>query len=179
MRKFLFVLLGLVVVLIGAALIVPFLIPTDTYKQQIAREVEGATGRKLTIDGPLRFTILPQLGLEAQQVTLANRPGAASPTMVRLKALEVELKVWPLLHGTLEVDRFVLVEPEIDLEVDAQGQPNWQLGGPPADRPAQPPAQREEPAQPAPSGPGGIDEASGGMLREVRLGDVRVENGAL
>jgi AsmA protein len=179
MRKFLFVLLGLVVVLIGAALVVPFLIPTDTYKQQIAREVEGATGRKLAIDGPLRFTILPQLGLEAQQVTLANAPGAASPTMVRLKALEVELKVWPLLHGTLEVDRFVLVEPQIDLEVDAQGQPNWQLGGPPAEQPEQPPAQREEPAQPAPSSPGGIDEASGGMLREVKLGDVRIENGAL
>jgi hypothetical protein len=46
MRKFLLVLLGLVVVLIGAALIVPFLVPTDTYKQQIAREVERATGRR-------------------------------------------------------------------------------------------------------------------------------------
>ena len=74
MRKFLFVLLGLVVVLIGAALVVPFLVPTDTYKQQIARQVESATGRSLTIEGPLRFTILPQLGFEAQQVTLANPP---------------------------------------------------------------------------------------------------------
>ena len=89
MRKFLFVLLGLVVVLIGAALIVPFLVPTDTYKQQIAREVENATGRSLTIEGPLRFTILPQLGFEAQQVALANPPGSASPKMVRLKAVEV------------------------------------------------------------------------------------------
>jgi AsmA protein len=179
MRKFLFVLLGLVVVLIGAALIVPFLVPTDTYKQQIAREVENATGRSLTIEGPLRFTILPQLGIEAQQVTLANPPGSTSPKMVRLKALEVELKVWPLLHGTLEVDRFVLVEPEIDLEVDAQGKPNWEFGAPPAERPAEPSEQPGEPAQPAPRGPGGIDEASGGMLREIRLGDVRIENGAL
>ena len=64
MRKFLFVLLGLVVVLIGAALVVPFVVPTDTYKQQIAAQVESATGRKLTIDGPLRFTILPHLGLD-------------------------------------------------------------------------------------------------------------------
>jgi AsmA protein len=179
MRKFLFVLLALVVVLIGAALIVPFLVPTDTYKQQIAREVENATGRSMTIAGPLRFTILPQLGLEAQQVTLANPPGATSPQMVRLKAVEVELKLWPLLHGTLEVGRFVLVEPQIELEVDAQGQPNWDFGEPPADRPAQPPEQRTEPAQPAPGGPGGIEEASGGMLTEVKLGDVRIENGAL
>jgi AsmA protein len=182
MRKFLFVLLGLVVVLIGAALVVPFLVPTDTYKQQIASEVENATGRSLTIEGPLRFTILPQLGFEAQQVTLANPPGSTSPKMVRLKAVEVELKVWPLLHGTLEIDRFVLVEPQIDLEVDAQGQPNWEFGAPPAERPDQPsepPAQPTEPAPPAPGGPGGIEEASGGMLREIRLGDVRIKNGAL
>jgi AsmA protein len=182
MRKFLFVLLGLVVVLIGAALVVPFLVPTDTYKQQIASEVENATGRSLTIEGPLRFTILPQLGFEAQQVTLANPPGSASPKMVRLKAVEVELKVWPLLHGALEVDRFVLVEPQIDLEVDAQGQPNWEFGAPPAERPAQPPEPPEQPTeqtQPAPRGPGGIEAASGGMLKEIRLGDVRIENGAL
>jgi AsmA protein len=179
MRKFLYILLGLVVVLIGAALIVPFVVPTDTYKQQIARQVENATGRSLSIDGPLRFTILPQLGFEAQQVTLANPPGSKSPQMVRLKAVEVELKIWPLVHGTLEVDRFVLVEPQIDLEVDAQGQPNWQFGAPPADRPAQPAEQPQPQAEPAPSGPGGIEQASGGMLTEIKLGDVRIENGAL
>jgi AsmA protein len=179
MRKFLLILLGLVVVLIGAALAVPFLVPTDTYKQQIARQVEGATGRSLTIDGPLRFTILPHLGFEAQQVTFANPPGATSPQMVRLKTVEVELKVWPLLRGTLEVDRFVLVEPKIDLEVDPQGRPNWRFGTPPAERPAQPAEQPEQRTEPAPGGPGGIEQASGGMLTEVKLGDVRIENGAL
>ena len=69
-------------------------------------------------------------------MTLANPPGSKSPQMVRLKAVEVELKVWPLLSGTLEVDRFVLIEPQIDLEVDAQGQPNWQFGAPPGKGPA-------------------------------------------
>jgi AsmA protein len=180
MRKFLLVLLGLVVVLIGAALIVPFLVPTDTYKQQIAREVERATGRRLTIEGPLAFTILPRLALEAQGVALANPPGAASSDMVRLKAVELDLGIWPLVHGTLEVDRFVLVEPQIDLEVDAEGRPNWRLGGP-ADRSAQPPEQpKEQPeAQAEPAGASGINQASGGLLTEIKLGDIRIENGVL
>ncbi len=179
MRKFLLILLALVVVLIGAALIVPFVVPTETYKQQIAREVESATGRNLTVDGPLTFTILPQLGLEAQGVTLANPAGAASPDMVRLKAVQLELEIWPLLHGTLTVDRFVLVEPQIDLEVDAEGQPNWQFGVPPGEPSAQPQAQPEQPAEPAPKVPGGIDEASGGMLSEIKFGDLRIEDGGL
>jgi AsmA protein len=184
MRKFLLILLGLVVVLIGAALIVPFLVPTDTYKQQIAREVERATGRRLTIAGPLAFTILPRLAFKAQGVALANPPGAASADMVRLKAVELDLAIWPLVHGTLEVDRFVLVEPQIDLEVDAQGQPNWQLGGtaePPAPQPEQPkPQPQPQPqAKAEPTGPSGLSGASGGYLTEVKLGDIRIENGAL
>jgi len=180
MRKFLLILLGLVVVLIGAALIVPFLVPTDTYKQQIARQVESATGRRLTIDGPLKFTILPRLSLEATGVTLANPPGASTPDMVRLKTLQLNLGILPLLSGTLEIDRFVLVEPEIVLEVDAEGKPNWQFGTPTAEPTPQPEAQPEtQPEAKAPAGGGVIDQASGGMLSEVKLGDIRIENGSL
>ena len=50
--------------------------------------------------------------------------------MARLKGLQAELKIWPLLRGSVEVDRFVLVEPEFHLEVDAAGRPNWALGAP-------------------------------------------------
>ena len=52
MKKLFLVLLALVVVLIVAALAVPFLLPTEAYKQQIEAQVERATGRALAIDGP-------------------------------------------------------------------------------------------------------------------------------
>src|SRR5918996_718943 len=143
MRKFLLILLGFVVLLIGAALVVPFVVPTETYTQQIAQQVERATGRQLTISGPVTFAVLPHLAFEAEGVALANPPGAASPQMVRLKTVQVQVKIWPLVHGTLEIDRFVLIEPQIDLEIDAEGRPNWQFGEPAAERPASPPAQPE------------------------------------
>ncbi len=128
MKKFLLIVLGLVVLLIGVALALPFIIPTETYKQQLTAQVERATGRQLSIQGPLHLSLLPSVGLKAENVRFANAPGAADPDMARLKALEVELKVWPLLHGAVEVARFVLVEPEIHLEVAKDGRPNWQFG---------------------------------------------------
>ena len=132
--------------------------------------------------GPLSFTVLPRLGFETGGVALANPPGADSPEMVRLRAVELELRIWPLLDGVLEIDRFVLVEPQIDLEVDAQGKPNWEFGTPAEDKPDAPSEQPEARSEPD-SGPdgdfGGIEQASGGYVTEIRLGDIRIENGAL
>jgi AsmA protein len=171
MKKFLIALLVLVLLVIGGLLAAPFLIPVDTYKQQIAKQVEQATGRALAIDGPVSLSLLPSVAVEADQVRLANVAGAAESDMVRLEALEVELKVLPLLSGSVEVDRFVLIQPEIHLEVDQDGRGNWELRAPggeeaPAD------------AETAPTAPG--DEGGGGLpIGELKLGDIRIEDGTI
>jgi AsmA protein len=176
MKKFLLVLLALVVVLIVAALAVPFLLPMETYKQQIEAQVERATGRALAIDGPLDISLLPTVAVTAEELRFANVEGSARPEMVRLKGLQAELKIWPLLRGSVEVDRFVLVEPEFHLEIDAAGRPNWALGAPKA-------GTGDEPQAQAPDQPGTGTEQPGGAMRlpitELKLGDIRIENGTL
>ena len=171
MKKFVLIVLGVVVVVIGAALVLPFVLPTETYKQQVVAQVERATGRELTIDGPVEFSLLPAVALHAEDVRFANMPGAAEPDMAKLKALEVELKVWPLLRGEVEVARFVLVEPVIYLEVAANGQPNWQF------KPVGGTGEAVQTSEtPSPSGGGGAPTLP---VTEVRLGDIRIENGTL
>ena len=175
MKKFLLILLALIVVLIAAVVAVPFLLPMDTYKQQIEAQVERATGRKLEIDGPLDISLLPRLAVTAEDVRFANVAGSPRPDMVRLKGLQAELKIWPLLRGSVEVDRFVLVEPQFQLEIDAAGRPNWALGAPEGAAPAQ---QAE-----APQPPGTATGQPGGGMRlpitELKLGDIRIQNGTL
>jgi AsmA protein len=175
-KKLLLALLGVIVVVIAAAIVVPFLLPTETYKQQIEAQAERVTGRKLAIAGPLEFSVLPTVAVSAEDVRFANVAGGAPPDMVRLKSFEAELKIWPLLRGAVEVDRFVLIEPEFHLEVDAEGRPNWALGeeeAAPTEAPPQEEAAGETEAPP---------EAAGGMrlpVSEVKLGDIRIENGSL
>jgi len=49
--------LGVVVVLvIGAAVIVPMFIPVDVYKREIIAGIEKATGRKARIDGDFKLS---------------------------------------------------------------------------------------------------------------------------
>jgi AsmA protein len=162
-KKLLIGLAVVIVVIVAAAFVVPFFIPLDTYKAKIVALVKDETGRDLRISGPVSFSLLPSLALEANDVVLSNAPGAASPNMVQLKTLEVKLRLLPLLHGAIAVDQFKLTAPAIALEVDKQGRPNWVFT--PAPKPAAPPS--------APAAQSG----AGGGVPTISLGDVSIVNG--
>jgi AsmA protein len=122
--------LSVVLVLVALALIVPFLIPTSAYKDQIESRVKSATGRDLKFGGDLRLSILPSLELSARDVIFGNRPGAAEKDMARLKGLELKLRLGALLSGRFEIEGLELVEPTIVLELDKDGKANWQFDKP-------------------------------------------------
>jgi AsmA protein len=164
MRKFLIGIAVVVVVLIGAAIAVPFLVPVEQYKGRIEAEVAKRTGREFHIQGPVSLSLLPTLAVELNQVTFAGPPGARSAEMASLGKLELELKPLPLLSGEIEIDKLVLREPHIALEVDPQGRPNWVLDHKTGQAPAQ--------QQPAPAEP-----ASG--LPELRFGEVELVDGRI
>lgn len=168
MKKLLIGVGVLVLLIVIVVVAVPFFVPVDTMKSELIAKVKEATGRDLRVNGKVSFSVLPSLALEAEDVSFANPPGAASPDMAKLGKLEVELKLIPLLSSRVEVAKLVLVDPAINLEVDKQGRPNWQFATgtaahPAATTPAPPPA------------------ASGGgtSLNELELDDVRLENGTL
>lgn len=170
--KKLFLVLGILVVMaVGAVIAAPFLVPSETIKSQLAAQVESATGRKLTVDGDLDLSLLPKLAVGMSDVHFANQPGSDVADMVKLKELKVALKVLPLLTGSVEVDEFVLVEPEIHLEVDAEGKPNWDLAG---DGGSQTETASEQIDSTGEGGDSGTLPITG-----LKLGDIRLDNGSL
>ncbi len=171
MKKLLLILGVFVLVVVGAIVAVPYLIPSETIKSQLTTQVESATGRKLSIDGDLNLSILPNVAVKLGDVHFANRPGSDVEDMVSLDEVRVVLKVLPLLSGTVEVSEFVLIEPDIHLEVDADGKPNWEMAG-------------AGEAEPATSGDeeGENSEGEGSSslpISELKLGDIRLDNGRL
>jgi AsmA protein len=138
-----------VLVLLPAAGLAVFIATFDaeSQKPRIQAAVQAATGRALTLDGPIgvKFALVPTLTLE--DVALANAPGGSRPQMATVRRIEVELALLPLLSRQVEVRRLVLQQPDILLETDASGRPNWVFapeGTPPAGSgqpaPAQTPA---------------------------------------
>jgi AsmA protein len=170
MARIALIVFGIIVLLVGGLVAAASFIPAETYKAEIEKAVEQQTGRQLRIEGDVGITFLPAIGVEAESVRFANAEWGSKPDMVSMDAMQVSLKILPLLSGNVELDRFVLVRPEIHLEVNRQGTPNWQF------KPAQEAA--EAPASPS-TGTGSEETqaGSGAALNDIRLGEIAVENG--
>src|SRR5258707_6012666 len=178
MKKWLIGIAAVVVIIIAALLIAPFLISTETYKAQIIERVKVATGRDLALNGPISLSLLPSFAVSVRDVAFANAPGASTKNMATFGKLQLEVQPIALLSGRLVIDSFVLVDPVIALEVDKQGHPNWQFAAPaqPAAASGTPPA-----AQPAPPPAAGAKPTArtAGPLEEIHLGDVRLVTGTI
>ena len=169
MTRILVGILVLVVLVIGLALVAPMFIPADVYRAEIEKAAKEQTGRELKIAGDLGFSFFPSVAVKAGDVTFANADWASEPVMASMKEMKVGVKLLPLLSGGLEVERFVLIEPVINLEVDKKGRANWEFSGQTA---------KGEPApsgDPAPDGEGG--EQPRGQAGDLILGDVRIVDG--
>ena len=114
--------LALVVVLL---LLVPFFLNVEDYKQEIEQQVEDATGRVLKIGG-LQASLFPWVGVTLDDVSLANRQGFSERDFLKVKHLNVQVALLPLLSQRLEIVRFKLEAPEIFMERNAKGEGNWE-----------------------------------------------------
>lgn len=170
MKKLLIVIGALVVLVIAALLIAPMVIPVDTYKKEILAQVEKATGRQARIDGEFGISLFPTVKFTAGKFSLANAKGGKASQMVTLEQLNVQVAVLPLISGNVVIDSFVLDKPVINLEVDAQGRPNWEFT---------PAAGAAAPAK-TESAPAKAGDGSGGLgLAGLQLGDVRLVDGRI
>ncbi|WP_158090172.1 AsmA family protein [Kiloniella majae] len=169
MKKILLSIGGLVLLVIAVLLVAPLFISLEDYKPEIAAKAKEATGRDLEIGGKISLSLFPTVAIEVNDVALANYEQGQNKDMVTLEQMALELQVMPLLSSEVVIDRFVLVKPIINLEIDKTGKPNWELEG------TQAPANETATTENSESSDGG----SGAGLSGLSLGDVRIENGEL
>ncbi|OWF66007.1 hypothetical protein B6A14_09680 [Polynucleobacter hirudinilacicola] len=95
--------------------------------QLLSSKVKDATGRELKIAGPVSLTIFPSIGVKAEQVSLSNATWASDSQMLFLKNVELEVKLFPLFTGNVEISSINLAGLEAHLQTNKAGQNNWDL----------------------------------------------------
>ena len=164
MSRLIAILAGLLILIVAIIVAVPFLIPMETYKNQVVSIVKEQTGRDLRIDGDIGLSFFPNIAVSIEDVGFSNATWAKEKEMASMKEMRAALKLMPLFSGNVEVDSFVLVDPVIHLEVRRDGTPNWQFET----------AQAAAPAQPA---AGGGSDGGGAGVSGFSLGEVSIRNG--
>ena len=155
--------LGLVLVVAVGAVVYLSTLDFNAYKPQIAQAVRDATGRELTIEGPVDLKIGLSPALAMSDVRLANAEWGAAADMVSIGRAEAQVHLIPLLSGGVEVERFILTNVTIALERQADGTANWVFGS------------AASTPQPVPGRP--EDALGGGLPFDVPvLKDVQIEN---
>jgi AsmA protein len=119
---FLFLLVGLIVV---AVVVLPLIIDPNDYKGEIAKVVQEQTGRTLEIEGDIALSVFPWLGLDIGPTRLSNASGFDEAHMARMDAVQVRIKLMPLLSKQLEVDTVKLSGLQLNLAKDKGGRTNW------------------------------------------------------
>lgn len=192
MKRALFILAGVVIVLAGVALAAPSFIDWGQYKPLIEEQAEAATGRALKVDGDISAQVLPYPALTVEGVRFANAAGGTEADMAKLERLQVSVALLPLLSGEIQFSTVRLEGADILLERYKDGTDNWTLTMGEAEDAAAEPAAEE--AAPASSGSGpaiSFDDVvientriryadhSAGTVEEVRVPDLAIAIGSL
>lgn len=159
MGRFLFFIVALLAVVVAVLLFLPGLVPVAAFKDRIETAASNALGRDVTISDNLTFRIFPRTAFHVEELQIANAEGFEGPYLIRVEEADIGVKLIPLLSESVEIDRFVLTKPDIRLARTKSGAVNWNLTSNAA------PAESET-------------AATSSAPRELKLGDVRIVDGA-
>lgn len=157
MTRFLAAVAALVVLLVAIVLLAPGLVPAKTYKGRLEAEASKALGRTVTLGDDISFKIIPQTAFSVTDLVIANAEGFDGDHLVRVERADIGVKLMPLFGGRVEISRFVLTRPDLNLQKAKSGAVNWNLAA--------------ASAQPQPDG------APAQAPKELSLGDVRLIDG--
>lgn len=115
MGRLLAALATILILLLGAAFVVPAFVDWNRYRPDVEKAASAILGRNITFLGDIDIALLPEPHLHAGKVVAEN--GAGDASMLTAEAVDVSLALQPLLSGRLEANRLTLVRPVLTVDL--------------------------------------------------------------
>jgi uncharacterized protein involved in outer membrane biogenesis len=165
---------GLLVAVIIAAYAILMSYDFNQLKPDIIAQVKAATGRDLSLGGDLKLKVSFCPTLEVEQVALANAPWGSRQQMISAKRLEVQVELIPLIFSEIKLDKLVIIEPDVLIEINKEGRSNLDFAPQAAPAKAYP---KTKAAKSAPAASGQASAEKGLSLPPLVFRKLRIENG--
>jgi uncharacterized protein involved in outer membrane biogenesis len=101
--------------------------PWDMLRGPVNRYVSDQLGRRFEITQRLSVHLGRTTTVRAEGLEFANPEWASEPYLIKAKAAEFDVKLWPLLLGRVELPRIALLEPQVGLQIEPDGRRTWAL----------------------------------------------------
>lgn len=121
----LFALMTVALLAVGAV----FLIPAERVAGLVVGQFKTLTGRDLVIEGSVRPTVWPVLGVTTGKVSISNAEWSDMGPMFRAEGLEIAIDMAALIGGEAKITAVKAVGPVLLLERARDGRENWIFGG--------------------------------------------------
>jgi AsmA protein len=106
-----------------------FLIPSERIAGLVVGQFKTLTGRELVIEGSVRPTVWPVLGVKTGKVSISNADWSDLGPMFQAEALEIAVDMAALIGGEAKITAVTALGPELLLERARDGRENWVFGG--------------------------------------------------
>lgn len=124
MKKILYGVLSLVILIVATAIIAPNFIDWNKYKSQAEQELEKQTDLKLAIKGDLKFSILPSPRFVVENVEIKSPKQEKYSNLLEFDRLDIAVKLSPLMQGQVNISSVTLKRPVISIEKFKDGSIN-------------------------------------------------------
>ena len=118
---------GTLLILIVTLLIIVSGYDFNHFKPAILKAVYDSTGRELVIksDIDLEAGLSPSLVLS--DISFRNADWGTRKEMIKVDRLEIQVALFPLIKGNIEVKRFIIKDPDILIETNKEGKTNLEF----------------------------------------------------
>jgi AsmA protein len=114
--------LALLAFLVVAGLV---LMPSERIAAMATDRFAALTGRQLVVQGAVRPSIWPVLGVQTGPVSVANADWSEQGPMLQAKGLSIALDMPALLRGEMRIASIKAQSPQLVLERAKDGRENW------------------------------------------------------
>jgi hypothetical protein len=114
LRYFLTILAILIIMLLSAALAVPYFVNWNDQRELVAARISQFLGADVRINGPIDLKLLPTPYLMLGSVEIADPAGKSAAS---LEEIRLEIALTPLLHGDIDFVEAQLVHPKLRLDL--------------------------------------------------------------
>jgi AsmA protein len=102
-----------------------YYVNSASFQQHVIAQINAATEYELSIDGELKWSIFPWVGVRITEVNLSNAPSFTEKDLLHVQEADVRFRLLPLLSKRFEFSKVIFRGVDVNLEVNAQGEGNW------------------------------------------------------